>query len=245
MTHDYHEKLPGYHADQVLHDGCGECEARAKLNSHGIAQLDLDRFRHAWRRAAGVGRGHIPLAERSAAEMPMLDALWAVQVQLERVGIPIGEVPAPLSALQTLVDLKHDRDDLQRVLNRLSELLTGTANALKGEPGPLHLHDWSDLPVVAGQLRAEHEALGRYAHALARGLSDAEAREEGWPATPRERTEARVRSGELGVGALIASPVEQRIVDAGTTPEQLAGDLADAAVEDGYDGPVSTDDGDG
>ncbi len=38
---------------------------------------------------------------------------------------------------------------------RLSDLLTRTANALKGQPLPLVAHDWSDLPTIAGQLRRD------------------------------------------------------------------------------------------
>lgn len=36
----------------------------------------------------------------------------------------------------------------------MSEILTDTANVLKGNPKPLHLHDWSDLPKVALRLAA-------------------------------------------------------------------------------------------
>ena len=54
----------------------------------------------------------------------------------------------------------------------------------------------------------------------------------------RELTEARVRSGELGVGALIAMSPAERIIAAGTSPAELARDLEDAATEDGYDGPI-------
>jgi len=55
----------------------------------------------------------------------------------------------------------------------------------------------------------------------------------------RELTEAKVRSGELGVGALIATSPAERIIAAGTSPAELSRDLEDAATEDGYDGPVT------
>jgi hypothetical protein len=53
-----------------------------------------------------------------------------------------------------------DEDEMLR--NRMAGLLTRTANALKGEPEPLHLHDWSDLPeraglIVANEARLIHE----------------------------------------------------------------------------------------
>jgi hypothetical protein len=30
MSHNFHEGLPGYGEAQILHDGCAECEARAR-----------------------------------------------------------------------------------------------------------------------------------------------------------------------------------------------------------------------
>ena len=91
MTHDYHDNLPGYDPAQILHDGCAECEARAKLDSHGISELDSRNFARAWLRAADWNqRG---LTNISKTEAPMLNALWSVQVQLERWGIPIGIIP--------------------------------------------------------------------------------------------------------------------------------------------------------
>ena len=82
MSHDHHETLAGYHPDQILHDGCGECENRAKSADHGIANLDVPQFRRAWERAATWKRNG--LASIAYAEIPMLSALWAVQCQLEK-----------------------------------------------------------------------------------------------------------------------------------------------------------------
>lgn len=42
---------------------------------------------------------------------------------------------------------------------KLSKILTATANALKGEPPALTLHSWHDLAEVAGRLREERDAL--------------------------------------------------------------------------------------
>jgi len=49
--------------------------------------------------------------------------------------------------------LEIDLDEECRLRKRLSDLLEQTANALKGPPDSLHLHDWSDLPEVARQFR--------------------------------------------------------------------------------------------
>jgi len=91
MSHDPHTAQPGYAPSQVLVDGCAECEQRGTGSGLGIAVLDPARFAEAWRRAADWQRDQV--SDVSRAEAPMLTALWAVQVQLERRGVPIGEVP--------------------------------------------------------------------------------------------------------------------------------------------------------
>jgi hypothetical protein len=89
--HDYHDGLPGFSGYQMLHDGCGECESRAASSDHGIGTLDKWNFERAWRRSALWNRNGV--TDLSHAERPMLTVLWSVQVQLERHGAPIGEVP--------------------------------------------------------------------------------------------------------------------------------------------------------
>lgn len=82
-VHDYHEELPGFHPDQILHDGCGECEERGKVAHRAIVALDHDNYQRAWRRAiqwneAGGGGLHI-----ARAEALLLETLWAVHCQQE------------------------------------------------------------------------------------------------------------------------------------------------------------------
>lgn len=48
-------------------------------------------------------------------------------------------------------------EELQALCDRLSDILTRTAAALKGPPPPLTLHDWSDLPEVAAAQRLSDE----------------------------------------------------------------------------------------
>lgn len=92
MAHDYHDGLPGYSPAQILHDGCGECEFRGRNINHAINSMDRGRFALAWQRAADWNRSMVPAV--SQAERPLLEALWAIQLQLERVcGVPIGELP--------------------------------------------------------------------------------------------------------------------------------------------------------
>lgn len=92
--HDYHDALLGYHPDQILHDGCAECEERGKDVARAIANLDHNNFERAWRRASDWNRSGGPGADHlSHAELPLLRALWALIVQLEIRGIPADEVP--------------------------------------------------------------------------------------------------------------------------------------------------------
>lgn len=60
------------------------------------------------------------------------------------------ELRALRQEVERLRETNHETDWLN---GRMAQLLTSTANALKGEPDELCLHDWSDLPVVAQRLR--------------------------------------------------------------------------------------------
>jgi hypothetical protein len=99
-AHAHHEAQPRYSPAQVLHDGCTECCYRASCRDHGIASLDPAAFARAWRRAADWNRMGGGLDDVADAEVPLLSVLWPVQLQLEAVGWPIGELPAsPVEAL--------------------------------------------------------------------------------------------------------------------------------------------------
>jgi hypothetical protein len=93
--HDYHEGLPGFSAAQILHDGCSECEARAKESGHGLAHLDRGNFFRAYARAVEWNRDG--LLDLARAEIPLLTVLWELQIKLESyVGQPIGTLPLRL-----------------------------------------------------------------------------------------------------------------------------------------------------
>ena len=80
-------------------------------------------------------------------------------------------------------DLVAEINENDALRDRLSELLTGTANALKGNPGEDRLHDWSDLPKVAADLVAENENLCTVMMAAAVEISehwDAHCDDEGY-----------------------------------------------------------------
>jgi hypothetical protein len=78
MSHDFHERLPGFDPQQILVDGCRECEALSRRLDHGISSLDPDRFAAAWERAQQwQTKG---LATISDAELPLLDTLHSVRL---------------------------------------------------------------------------------------------------------------------------------------------------------------------
>jgi hypothetical protein len=82
MSHDCHERLPGFDPQQILVDGCRECEARSKWNDHGISSLDAERFATAWHRAREWQTQG--LSTISDAEIPLLDTLWSLHVVSQR-----------------------------------------------------------------------------------------------------------------------------------------------------------------
>jgi hypothetical protein len=51
--------------------------------------------------------------------------------------------------------LRADQAEVETLNERMAQLLTGVANALKGDPPDLVWHDWSDLPAVAARVVAE------------------------------------------------------------------------------------------
>jgi hypothetical protein len=89
--HDYHDGLPGFSEGQILHDGCGECEGRAKSVDGGLCHLDRLNFVRAWARATKWNQGG--LSDLARAEIPLLSILWEVQLKLEYYGVPIGQLP--------------------------------------------------------------------------------------------------------------------------------------------------------
>jgi hypothetical protein len=61
-----------------------------------------------------------------------------------------------LAALRSQVN--RDLEESYALVSKLSDLLTRTANALKGKPNPLgSMHSWHDLPEVAARLRRKAE----------------------------------------------------------------------------------------
>lgn len=54
--------------------------------------------------------------------------------------------------MDAIIEAGWESDESVALRNRMADLLTRTTNALKGDPGPLMSHDWSDLPDVAARV---------------------------------------------------------------------------------------------
>jgi hypothetical protein len=88
-VHDPHN-APGSSPAQILHDGCLECSERSQRADRGIGSLDRTSFLAAWARAAQLELHG--LDDPCRTEMPLLHALWAIQLKLQEFGWPLGRV---------------------------------------------------------------------------------------------------------------------------------------------------------
>ena len=55
-------------------------------------------------------------------------------------------------AIDAAVEMIESAEEERALCDKLADILTRTANVLKGEPKPLHRHSWHDLPEVAQRL---------------------------------------------------------------------------------------------
>lgn len=74
------------------------------------------------------------------------------------------------SAEAELAKLRTAANDDDALRERMANILTRTAAALKGEPGPLTLHDWSGLPEIAERAASDLAKLRQHAEAMAKEL---------------------------------------------------------------------------
>ena len=98
MTHVYHEALPGYSADDVLHDGCPECDARAADPRIGLSHLD-DRNRiRMWAKMRAYhfqGGGVDPVSQN---DLQVMGLMYTIAVFLERAALSAGDIEDRLVA---------------------------------------------------------------------------------------------------------------------------------------------------
>jgi hypothetical protein len=65
----------------------------------------------------------------------------------------VERLTTELAQARVEVERLHEEvEESDAVRTRMADLLTRTANALKGDPPPLTQHDWSDLPEVAARI---------------------------------------------------------------------------------------------
>jgi hypothetical protein len=73
---------------------------------------------------------------------------------LARVAVRNLRVSRTPARTTRLAEVAEEVAEYEYLTERMSALLTWTAAALKGEPGPLSMHDWSDLPATAARALA-------------------------------------------------------------------------------------------
>jgi hypothetical protein len=91
-AHVYHGDLPGYDPQQILHDGCPECEERGRDPVMAINHMDRERFDRAVTRAFALSRSGSSGLAISAAEAKTLGVISAVYERLRDSSVlPISE----------------------------------------------------------------------------------------------------------------------------------------------------------
>lgn len=83
--------------------------------------------------------------------------LGTVRSQMTAVANAVAEVV--VARWRALVETLHNEaEEYHQLITRQGDLLTGVANALRGDPPPLTMWDHSDLPARAARLRADTKA---------------------------------------------------------------------------------------
>ena len=78
---------------------------------------------------------------------------------IEKHGRPVP-MQQEIDSLQAEVEaLKTELTEANALHERLADILTRSANLIRGEPEPLSLHSWHDLPELIEALRADAERL--------------------------------------------------------------------------------------
>ena len=96
MSHVNHAHLEGYKPEHVFHDGCPECEERAKNGIEGLLYLDGDNLDYLWLRMVEheFGTNHL---DTNRVENMALRTLYRLYVLLERQGAPAERLRLPPS----------------------------------------------------------------------------------------------------------------------------------------------------
>jgi hypothetical protein len=109
------------------------------------------------------------LIDAAKAQHEAIDILFAMVIEASRQDDPPffpSQSGKPWAALQQarravwtaeafLKETNDEADIEDAARTKMRAILTATANALKGPPGPLAQHSWHDLPELAARLRDE------------------------------------------------------------------------------------------
>ena len=90
--------------------------------------------------------------------------------------------------------LKMEADESHDLRARMEQLLIGAANGLKGDPGPLTRHDWSDLPAIAAEAKAQ---VGKLTRLMTIREDQIDVAKRGKRQAERDLNAARARVAEL------------------------------------------------
>lgn len=85
-------------------------------------------------------------------DVKMYRDITRIADSLEKIVEKLDKLEIATISQQRLDALQREIDDDYELITRQGDLLTGVANALKGPPGPLMMHDHADLPKVAEQV---------------------------------------------------------------------------------------------
>lgn len=96
-----------------------------------------------------------PASEQPPAEQPAAHVIPDRAVVVRTVLSAGDEIVVRAKGSET----DPQDDDCVKLTLRLGELLTGVADGIKGPPADLVAHDWSNLPTLARELRAENDRL--------------------------------------------------------------------------------------
>jgi len=169
-----HERAADAHPEPERCDESG-CQRIAAAAAHAAAWAPW----HASRDAGASpeeARPHVPANAHVVG-----DALTKAEADCK----PADWRARARAAERDLAEARLHIDEADHLRERMDELLTKTAAALKGEPAELTMHDWSDLPAVAARMvTREADAIARE-EAAAKMLSASE--------DERERLSSRVR----------------------------------------------------
>lgn len=94
-------------------------------------------------------------AEQLRKEAVAVERMHGETLTVDWRNTQAAQLRAHSDALEENARLRAEANDDDALRERMADILTRTAAALKGEPEPLTLHDWSGLPEIAERAVSE------------------------------------------------------------------------------------------